>query len=78
MVRHSLNYVSWKIRKVVAADLKTIYSAATAEEALLRMQEFEGQWGQDYPTIVKSWRSNWDTHEHARPRGPGTSGWSDR
>ena len=60
MVRNSLNYVSWKMRKVVAADLKTIYSAASADEAVLRLQEFEDQWGQDYPTIVKSWRSNWE------------------
>ncbi len=59
MVRHSLNYVSWKMRKAVAADLKTVYSAATADEALLRLEEFADQWGQDYPTIVKSWRSNW-------------------
>lgn len=59
MVRHSLNYVSWKMRKAVAADLKTVYSASTADEALLRLEEFADQWGQDYPTIVKSWRSNW-------------------
>ncbi|PUE47138.1 hypothetical protein B9Z47_12650 [Limnohabitans sp. 2KL-1] len=59
MVRQSLNDVSWKMRKVVAADLKTIYSAATADEKLLRVQEFEDQWSQDYPTIVKSWLSNW-------------------
>jgi putative transposase len=59
MVRHSLNYVSWKMRKVVAADLKTIYSASTADDALVRLEEFANQWGQDYPTIVKSWRSNW-------------------
>ncbi len=25
----------------------------------MRLQEFEGKWGADYPTIVKSWRSNW-------------------
>ena len=59
MVRHSLNYMSWKMRKVVAADLKTIYSASTADDALVRLEEFADQWGQDYPTIVKSWRSNW-------------------
>ena len=59
MVRHSLNYVSWKMRKVVAADLKTIYSASTTDDALVRLEEFADQWGQDYPTIVKSWRSNW-------------------
>src|SRR6202140_172082 len=33
MVRHSLKYVSWKRRKEVAADLKTIYAAPTAEQA---------------------------------------------
>jgi len=33
MVRHSLQYVSWKQRKEVAADLKTIYQAPTAEQA---------------------------------------------
>ena len=42
MVRHSLNYVSWKRRKEVAADLRRIYTAATAEEAELMLGEFEG------------------------------------
>ena len=60
MVRHSLNYVSWKLRKVVAADLKTIYAASTVDEAQVRLQEFDDKWGADYPTIVKSWRSNWE------------------
>ena len=59
MVRHSLNYVSWKLRKAVAADLKTVYAAATVDEAAIRLNEFEDKWGADYPTIVKSWRSNW-------------------
>lgn len=59
MVRHSLNYVSWKLRKAVAADLKTVYAAATADEAAIRLDEFEDKWGVDYPTIIKSWRSNW-------------------
>mgnify|MGYP001558549534 FL=1 len=59
MVRHSLNYVSWKLRKAVAADLKTVYAASTVDEASIRLNEFEDKWGADYPTIVKSWRSNW-------------------
>jgi putative transposase len=29
------------------------------DEAQIRLQEFEDKWGKDYPTIVKSWRSNW-------------------
>lgn len=59
MVRNSLNYVSWKLRKVVAADLRSIYTAATEQEAQTRLQEFEDKWDSDYPTIVKSWRANW-------------------
>lgn len=45
MVRHSLMYVSWKFRKVVAADLETIYVSATADEAQIRLQEFDDKWG---------------------------------
>jgi putative transposase len=59
MVRNSLNYVSWKLRKAVAADLKTVYAASTVDEAAIRLNEFDDKWGADYPTIVKSWRSNW-------------------
>jgi putative transposase len=47
------------MRITLAADLKTVYSAATADEALLRLEEFVGQWGKDSPSIVKSWRNNW-------------------
>jgi len=60
LVRYSLNYVSWKLRKAVAADLRAIYAAATAAEAEQRLQEFEEKWGKDYPAIAKSWRSNWE------------------
>ena len=59
MVRHSLNYVSWKRRKDVAADLRHIYQAATAEEAELRLGEFEAKWDSDYLPIGQSWRRNW-------------------
>lgn len=59
MVRHSLNYVGWKQRKQVAADLKAIYQAATAKIAEERLSEFEDTWGECFPAIGKSWRSNW-------------------
>jgi len=59
MVRYSLNFVSWKLRKAVAADLRTIYTAATVEEAELRLTEFDTKWGADYPSIVQSWARNW-------------------
>ena len=60
MVRHSLNYVSWKMRKAVAADLRTVYAAATLEAATAALHEFEQKWGADYPPIVQSWRRNWE------------------
>ncbi len=56
---HSLNYVSWKRRKEVAADLRRIYQSATAEEAELRLGEFEAKWDAEYLPIGQSWRRNW-------------------
>lgn len=60
LVRYSLNYVSWKLRKAVAAGLRIIYSAATVEEAEAKLAEFEEKWGEAYPSIVQSWRRNWE------------------
>ena len=59
MVRYSLNYVSWKLRKEVAADLRAIYTAATVEEAEQQLTAFEEKWDKDYPAIAQSWRRNW-------------------
>ena len=59
MVRHSLNYVGWKLRKEVAADLRAIYTAATVEEAEQHLTAFEAKWDEDYPPIGQSWRRNW-------------------
>ncbi len=59
LVRHSLNYVSWKLRKPIAEDLKAIYSAATAEEAEVRLTEFEQKWDATHAPIAQSWRRNW-------------------
>jgi putative transposase len=60
LVRHSLNYVGWKQRKEVAADLQTIYRAATREEAELRLSEFAEKWDTQFPTIARSWHANWE------------------
>jgi putative transposase len=60
MVRHSLNYVSWKQRKEVASDLKAIYQAPTIEQAEIAMDEFAIKWDNSHPTISRSWRRNWE------------------
>lgn len=60
MVRHSLNYVPYNEKKAVAADLKKIYSSNTVELALQALDDFELTWGDQYPAIVKSWRTHWE------------------
>ena len=40
MIRNSLKYVSWKQRKEIVQDLKAIYTAPTAEAAVLALDEF--------------------------------------
>jgi len=59
MVRASLNYVNWKQRVEVAADLKTIYRAATETEAEQRLKDFSEKWDGKYPSISALWRRNW-------------------
>ena len=59
MVRYSLNYVTWKYRKDVASDLKSIYGAGTIERAAQALDDFEERWGKSYPSIGQSWRRNW-------------------
>jgi putative transposase len=60
MVRHGLRYVSWKQRKEVAADLKSIYHAPTVEQAEANLTSFATKWDARHPTISKSWRNNWE------------------
>jgi putative transposase len=56
LVRASLNYVSWKERKQVAADLKAIYRAANEQQAAQELEEFIAKWGSRYQAIGKLWK----------------------
>jgi putative transposase len=60
LVRQSLNYVSYKQRREVAADLKPIYRATTAEQAELELNTFAAKWDSSHPTISQVWRRNWE------------------
>jgi putative transposase len=60
LIRNSLNYVNHQERKSVALDLKTIYSAATADAAEQELNRFEEKYGSRYRAIVAMWRRNWD------------------
>lgn len=59
LVRAALKYVTEKDSREVAADLKTIYQAATVLEAEQALDAFDHKWGEKYPTIVKQWRLHW-------------------
>ncbi|QUN06910.1 IS256 family transposase [Shewanella yunxiaonensis] len=58
-IRNSLRFVSWKERKAVAADLKTVYGAATLQQAEQALAQFAEMWDNQHPSISKSWRDNW-------------------
>jgi transposase-like protein len=61
LIRNSLDYASWKDRKLLAAALRPIYTAVNAEAAAQALDAFErGPWGQRFPTVVAAWRRAWD------------------
>jgi transposase-like protein len=60
----SLAFVSWKDRKAILPGIKAIYRAENAEMALVRLEEFEAEWGKRYPAIGQTWRRAW---EHVVP-----------
>jgi putative transposase len=61
LIRYSMEFASWKERKAVAAGLKAIYRAGTAEAAQSALEAFDsGPWGRKYPAIAAAWRRNWE------------------
>lgn len=60
LIRNSLDFVGWKDRKLVAAELKNIYRATTEDEAMQALESFAaGPWGLKYPPIAAIWRRQW-------------------
>ena len=61
LIRNSLDYASWKDRKTLAAAIKPIYTAPSAEAAQAELDHFaQGPWGEKFPTVVAAWRRAWD------------------
>ena len=60
LIRNSLDYASWKDRKALAAAIRPVYTAPSAEAAEVELGAFEqGSWGQRFPTVAASWRRAW-------------------
>ena len=64
LIRNSLAFVTWKDRKAIMPSLRAIYQAENADMALIRLEEFEAEWGKRYPAIGQAWRRAW---EHVIP-----------
>src|SRR6201993_3619460 len=64
LIRNSLAFVTWRDRKAIMPWIKAIYQAANADMALIRLEEFEAEWGKRYPAIGQAWRRAW---EHVIP-----------
>jgi len=60
LVRNCLNYVSWKERKTVAAELRALYRGATAGEGWDQLEAFAEKWDARYPSIAQIWKRNWE------------------
>ena len=61
LIRNSLDYASWKERKALAAAIKPIYTAPSAEAAQAELDAFaQGPWGEKFPTVTAAWRRAWD------------------
>jgi transposase-like protein len=60
LIRHSLEYASWRDRRALAAALKTIYTAPTEDAALAALGALEASpLGQRFPTVARAWRRAW-------------------
>ena len=60
LLRNSMDFANWKERKPLAAALRPIYTAASADAALVVLEAFaHGPWGVRFPTIVAAWRRAW-------------------
>jgi len=60
LIRHSMDFASWKDRKAIATELKAIYRAKDAQGGEAALDTFDAStWGRKYPAIAQSWRRNW-------------------
>ena len=58
LIRASLNFVNWKERKAIAANLKPIYRAATAEMAELALDAFRIKYPR-HQVVADVWARSW-------------------
>jgi transposase-like protein len=60
LIRATLRYASRRYWDQLAKDLRTIYTAPTADAAWAAFEELEEKWGKPYPAIPRLWRAAWE------------------
>jgi transposase-like protein len=60
LVRATLRYASKAHWSAITKALRTVYTAPTTDAAEARFAEFETEWGDRYPAIIRLWRSSWE------------------
>jgi transposase-like protein len=59
-IRNSTKYVAYKDLKPVMTSLKKVYTSSTKEQAETALDELEKEWKTKYPSMIKSWQTNWE------------------
>jgi putative transposase len=59
LIRASLKYVPRRQYDAVVKDLKPIYTAINAEQAMIALEAFEARWDEQLPIIGRMWREAW-------------------
>jgi transposase-like protein len=60
LIRHSLDYASYRDRPLLAAALKSIYTAPTEDAAGAALASLEASpLGQRFPNVIAAWRRAW-------------------
>lgn len=60
MIRNTVSFVSYKDRKELCTDLKTIYTAVNVETAYSNLLELEEKWSKKKISL-DNWLNNWDS-----------------
>ncbi len=60
MIRAALRFVSWSDRKKVTARLKPLYNAENEDAALAELDELEADFGEQYPSVIRTFRTRWE------------------
>ncbi len=57
-VRSSMKFVSYKDRKELSKDMKSIYTSPTEKAGLSALESLKEKWSGKYPHVIKSWEDN--------------------